>query len=71
MNRDVLARTLPDITVVVDRLPSALAQLPRPDWGRLGRVAEDAAYITVGFGVLGVQRLQVFRRDLERSLRGN
>ena len=29
----------------------------------------DAAYTVVGLGVLGVQRLQVGRRDLSRSLR--
>ncbi len=29
----------------------------------------DAAYTVVGLGVLGVQRLQVQRRDLSRSLR--
>lgn len=29
----------------------------------------DAAYTVVGLGVLGVQRLQVRRRDVSRSLR--
>ncbi len=30
---------------------------------------KDAAYTVVGLGVLGVQRMQVRRRDLSRSLR--
>lgn len=31
--------------------------------------AKDAFYTAVGFGVLGVQRLQVQRRDLRKQLR--
>ncbi len=32
-------------------------------------LARDAAYVTVGLGLLNFQRLQVRRRELERSLR--
>jgi DNA anti-recombination protein RmuC len=31
-------------------------------------VAKEAAYITVGFGVIGVQRAQVRRQELKRQL---
>lgn len=34
----------------------------------LRRSARDALYVGVGLGVLGVQALQVRRRELERSL---
>ena len=36
---------------------------------RAAEIARDALYVTVGLGVLGVQRAQVRRRELERSLR--
>jgi hypothetical protein len=32
------------------------------------RLLRDSFYVTVGFGVLGPQKLQVGRRDLERRL---
>ncbi len=32
-------------------------------------VAKDATYVAVGLGLLNFQRLQVRRRELERSLR--
>lgn len=32
------------------------------------RLVRDTFFVTVGFGVLAVQRLQVQRRELERSL---
>lgn len=34
----------------------------------LGRTARDAAYVAVGFGVLGFQRAQVRRRELVKRL---
>ena len=41
---------------------------PPPDLGqiaeRIGAVASDAASVTVGLGILGVNRLQVLRRQL-------
>lgn len=43
--------------------------LGRIDVGRLGRLAREAGYVAVGAGVLGVQRANVRRRDLERTLR--
>jgi hypothetical protein len=36
---------------------------------RLVDVARDATYVSVGLGILGLQRAQVRRRDLERRLR--
>ncbi len=32
------------------------------------RLLRDSFYVTVGFGVLGFQKLQVRRRELERRL---
>lgn len=33
------------------------------------RLARDSLYVSLGFGVLGVQKLQVRRRSVERTLR--
>lgn len=33
------------------------------------RLVRESAYVTVGLTVLGIQRLQVRRREFERSLR--
>jgi hypothetical protein len=38
------------------------------DFARFARVLEDPAYVAVGFGVLGFQRAQVYRRALQRRL---
>jgi hypothetical protein len=32
------------------------------------KLARDSFYVTVGFGVIAVQKLQVQRRDLEKSI---
>lgn len=37
--------------------------------GDTARLARDSFYVSVGFGVLGFQKLQVRRRELERDLR--
>lgn len=37
---------------------------------RAARLAVDATYVTVGFGILGLQRAQALRRHIERSLPG-
>jgi len=34
----------------------------------LAKLAQDAAYVAIGFGVLGLQRAQVRRRELEKQL---
>jgi hypothetical protein len=34
----------------------------------VSRLARDTLYVAVGFGVLGLQQLQVRRRELERRL---
>jgi hypothetical protein len=39
-----------------------------PDLARLARQLEEPAYVAVGFGVLGLQRAQVYRRGLQREL---
>ncbi len=36
----------------------------------LPKALEDAAYVSVGLGVLALQRAQVRRRELERQLAG-
>jgi hypothetical protein len=36
---------------------------------RATELAKDATYVTVGLGLLGYQRVQVRRRELERALR--
>jgi hypothetical protein len=41
------------------------ATLPSAD--QLVGAAKEVGYVAVGFGVLGFQRLQVRRRELERS----
>lgn len=45
-----------------------LRRLPRPD-RRAVTIARDLTYVSIGFGVLGFQRLQVHRRDLEKTVR--
>lgn len=37
--------------------------------GRAAELAKDATYVTVGLGLLGFQRAQVRRREIERRLR--
>jgi hypothetical protein len=41
-----------------------LPELPGIDADRVVEALRDAAYITIGFGVLGVQQAQVRRREL-------
>lgn len=54
----VLAATVTDMA---DRPLDALLS-------QVSAVATDALYVTVGLGVLGFQRLQVRRRELEAQL---
>ena len=35
---------------------------------QIARTAEDAAYVTIGFGVLAVQKAQVRRREIQKQL---
>lgn len=37
----------------------------------LASVAKDAAYVSVGLGVIAIQRLQVRRQELRKALRGH
>lgn len=50
-------------------VPDALRQQVRPD--RAAALVKDSLYVGIGFAVLGFQRAQVLRRELERSLSGN
>ncbi|MEO1058088.1 MAG: hypothetical protein AAFY28_14350 [Actinomycetota bacterium] len=45
------------------------AVLDHPATRRAAGLAREALYIGVGLGILGVQRTQVRRRELERSVR--
>lgn len=56
----------PRVERLLHELPRV--ELPRVDLAGVAHVAQDAAYIAVGFGVLGVQRLQVRRREIARAL---
>jgi len=53
----------------LDRLVRSLPSSPGALAARLTDLARDAAYVTVGLGVLNFQRAQVRRRELERELR--
>ena len=44
----------------------ALRDLTKPE--RFASVAKDVALVTIGFAVLGFQRIQVLRRELEQSM---
>lgn len=47
----------------------AMAEAASDDlFSQVSAVASDAIYVAVGFGVLGFQRLQVRRRELEAQL---
>lgn len=60
--------TFPGIDLTrLDLTTIDLARVPRPD-RRAVTLARDAAYVTIGFGILGFQRAQVARRDLEKAL---
>jgi hypothetical protein len=48
----------------------AAADAAGPARERAVAIAKDVAYVTVGLGLLNVQRVQVRRRELERALRG-
>jgi hypothetical protein len=44
--------------------------LPEIDADRIANLARDAAYISVGFGVLAFQKTQVRRQELIKQLQG-
>jgi hypothetical protein len=46
--------------------PCNLRDLADPE--RLTALAKDAALVALGFAVLGFQKAQVLRREIERSL---
>ncbi len=53
----------------VDRLVRRAAGGTEQVGSRLVGLTREATYVAVGFGVLGFQRIQVRRRELERRLR--
>jgi hypothetical protein len=44
--------------------------MPRTPLDDVGDVVKDAAYVTVGLGVIAFQRLQVRRNELNKALSG-
>ena len=38
------------------------------EFRQIARTAEDAAYVTIGFGVLAIQKAQVRRREVQKQL---
>jgi hypothetical protein len=50
--------------------PDDLTSRSRQELDRLASLVSDAFYITVGAGVLAVQKLQVQRNELQRDLAG-
>lgn len=50
----------PNLPPTLNDLPQALKDVPA--------ILTDAAYVTVGFGVLAVQKAQVRRRELEKRI---
>ncbi|MET0908581.1 MAG: hypothetical protein ABWZ99_03855 [Ilumatobacteraceae bacterium] len=55
-----------DVAAMFD---SDLGRLARTTLGMAAGAVRETTYVGVGFTVLGIQRLQVRRRDLERALR--
>ncbi len=55
-----------DIAAFVE---SDRARIPRAALDLTAKAVRESAYVTVGFTVLGIQRLQVRRREIERALR--
>lgn len=54
--------------VQVPKVDVGGVELPEVDTDRLVGLARDAAYVSIGLGVLAVQQAQVRRRELQRSV---
>lgn len=65
----MLAMVHPMSSPPIPRLPAAAFDLSRLD-DRIATAARDAAYVTIGFGVLAFQRAQVRRREVEKAVAG-
>jgi hypothetical protein len=59
---------MPTMTFPTIEMPKI--DLPEIDADRIANLARDAAYISVGFGVLAFQKTQVRRQELIKQLRG-
>lgn len=69
-----IVRRLPDVATFpaldfTDLDLSNLSRLDVPGSERVVKLARDATYVGVGLAVLGFQRIQVQRRQVERALR--
>ena len=56
--------TIPSIDLTKIDAQKVLSQLPRIPTDRAKEMAKDAAYTTVGFGVLAFQKTQVRRQEV-------
>jgi hypothetical protein len=55
-----------DVAAFIESDP---VQLARAGLGFTAKAVRESTYVTVGLTVLGIQRLQVRRREIQRSLR--
>jgi hypothetical protein len=61
--------TIPSLDLTKIDAQKVLSQLPRIPTDRAKEIAKDAAYTTVGFGVLAFQKTQVRRQEVIAEVR--
>ena len=61
--------TIPSLDLTKIDAQKVLSQLPRIPTDRAKELAKDAAYTTVGFGVLAFQKSQVRRQEVVSEVR--
>ena len=61
--------TIPSLDLTKIDAQKVLSQLPRIPTDRAKEMAKDAAYTTVGFGVLAFQKSQVRRQEVVSEVR--
>jgi hypothetical protein len=61
--------TIPSLDLTKFDAQKVLSQLPRIPTDRAKEMAKDAAYTTVGFGVLAFQKTQVRRQEVIAEVR--
>jgi len=61
--------TIPSLDLTKIDAQKVLSQLPRIPTDRAKEMAKDAAYTTVGFGVLAFQKTQVRRQEVIAEIR--
>lgn len=58
-----------DVVALAGQLPRPeMPTLPAIDTERLAELARDAAYVSIGLGVLTIQQTQVRRRELQSEI---